>query len=147
MERPKVRKLVGIGCVAAVIGAAIALASPSTGSAPPEPTAPGTCVDFARDVDPKAVPVDSGYDPEKNLVYAHHAGRTYVLRPTDPICQTLSTARGFIEDAIGPSRENEDITCRELSDALARGRTDMAGRRFDRAAGQRYLDERCGSGG
>jgi hypothetical protein len=146
VERSKVRKLIGIGCAAAVIGAAFALAAPSIGSSPPEPAAPGTCVDFARDVDPKAVPVDSGYDPEKNLVYAHHAGRTYVLRPADPACQTLSSARGVIEDAIGSDRENEKISCRELSDAVAEGRTDMAGRRFDREAAQRYLAQRCGSG-
>ncbi|MGH2726884.1 MAG: hypothetical protein ACRDKS_07885 [Actinomycetota bacterium] len=147
MDRSKFRKLAGIGCAAAVIGAAFALAGPSIGSTPPDQTAPGTCVDLARDVDPQAVPVDSGYDPEKNVVYAHYAGRTYVLQPDDPTCRALAASRSVIEDAVRTDRENEAMSCREMGDAVAQGRTEVRGRAFDRAAAQRYLAERCANAG
>lgn len=146
MDRSRLRKLIGIGCVVAVIGAAVALAAPSIGSAPPDQAAPGTCVDFARDADPKKVPVDSGYDPEKDLVYAHHAGRAYVLRPDDPACRSLSGPRAVIDDSVQADRENEAVTCRDVADAVAEGRTEVRGRPFDRVAAQRYI-ERCGSAG
>jgi hypothetical protein len=147
VDRSRLRKLVGIGCVVAVIGAAVALAGPSIGSAPPDQAAPGTCVDFARDVDPKVVPVDSGYDPEKDLVYAHHAGRTYVLHPNDPACRALVGPRTIIDDAVQADRENEIVSCREVAASVSENRTEVRGRRFDRDAAQRYIDERCGSAG
>lgn len=147
MDRSRLRKLVTLGCFVAVVGAAIALAGPSIGSAPPGQDTPGTCVDFARDVDPKEVPVDSGYDPEKDLVYAHQAGRTYVLRPNDPACRSLSGPRTVIADAVQTGRENEIVTCRQVADAVSENRTEVRGRRFDRDAAQRYIDERCGSAG
>lgn len=147
MDRSRLRKLVGIGCVVAVMGAAIALAAPSIGIAPPDQTAAGTCIDFARDVDPKEVPVDSGYDPEKDLVYAHYAGRTYVLPPNDPACRSLSGPRAVIDDTVQADRENETVTCRNIAEAVAEGGTEVRGRQFDRAAAQRYVDERCGSAG
>ena len=147
MDRSRLRRLVGIGCVVAVVGAAVALAAPSIGSAPPDQDAPGTCVDFARDVDPKEVPVDSGYDPEKHLVYAHHAGRTYVLGPSDPACRSLSGPRAVIDDAVQADRENEVVTCREVASAVAEGDTEVRGRRFDQSAARRYMDERCGNAG
>ncbi len=147
MDRSRLRKLTGIGCAAAVIGAAFALAGPSIGSTPPDPTGPGTCADLARDVDPQKVPVDSGYDPEKNLVYAHHAGRTYVLQPDDPTCRALAASRSVIDDAVRTDRENEAITCREMSDAVQQGRTELRGRPFDRDAAQRYLAEKCAAAG
>lgn len=147
MDRSRLRKLVGIGCVVAVIGAAIALAAPSIGSAPPDQTGGRTCIDFAREVNPKEVPVDSGYDPEQDLVYAHYAGRTYVLPPNDPACRSLSGPRAVIDDAVQADRENEAVTCRDVAEAVAEGRTEVRGRPFDRAAAQRYVDDRCGSAG
>lgn len=143
MDRSRIRKLVATGCAVTIVGVALALAAPSIGSAPPAPLAPATCIEFARDVDPMAVPVDSGYDPEKNLVYAHHGGRTYVLRPADPICRALSGARSVIDDAVRTDRDNTAVTCREVSGAVAQGRSEMSGRRFDRDAARRYLTEAC----
>lgn len=147
MDRSKFRKLAGIGCAAAIVGAAFALAGPSIGSTPPDPATPGTCADLARDVDPQKVPVDSGYDPEKNLVYAHHSGRTYVLQPDDPECRALAASRSVIDDAVRTDRENEAMSCREMADAVAQGRAEMRGRTFDRDAAERYLAERCASEG
>jgi hypothetical protein len=147
VDRSRLRKLVGIGCVVAVIGAAVALAAPSIGDAPPAQDAPGTCLDFARDVNPKEVPVDSGYDPEKDLVYAHHAGRTYVLGPSDPACRSLSGPRAVIDDAVQTDRENEIVTCREIAASVSENRTEVRGRRFDQEAARRYMGERCGSAG
>ena len=147
MDRSRLRKFAGIGCVVAVVGAAIALAGPSIGDAPPDQDAPGTCTDFAQEVDPKKVPVDSGYDPEKDLVYAHHAGRTYVLGPSDPACRSLSGPRAVIDDALQTDRENEIVGCREVEAAVSENRTEVRGRRFDQDAARRYMDERCGTAG
>lgn len=131
----------------AVIGVALAFAAQAIGSSPPEPEGAGTCLEFAQDVDPKQVPVDSGYDPERDVVYAHHGGRTYVLRPSDPTCRALTSVRAVMDDAVATDRENETRSCREVSDALTAGRTQVRGRGFDREAAQRYLAERCGSAG
>ena len=147
MDRTRLRKFVGIGCVVAVVGVAVALAAPSIGSAPPDQDTPGTCFDFAGDVDPKKVPVDSGYDPEKDLVYAHHADRTYVLGPSDPACGSLSGPRAVIDDAVQADRENEIVTCGEVAAAVSEKRTEVRGRRFDQDAAKRYMDERCGRAG
>ncbi len=147
MDRSRLRKVVGIGCVVAVVGVAVALAAPSIGSTPPDQEAPGKCFDFAVDLDPKKVPVDSGYDPEKDLVYAHHAGRTYVLGPSDPACRSLSGPRAVIDDAVRTDRENEIVTCREIAAAVSENRKEVRGRRFDENAARRYLDERCGAAG
>ena len=147
MDRSKARTIVGILCVVALVGVAVALAAPSIGDAPADPAAPGSCFEFSRDVDPKQVPVDSGYDPDKDIVYAHAAGRTYVLRPGDPACRVLSGTRAVIEDAVGTSRENEAVACRQVADSLARGRTEARGRTIDREAARRFLEQRCGRAG
>ncbi|MEX2555938.1 MAG: hypothetical protein WEB06_09920 [Actinomycetota bacterium] len=144
MDRSKARKLVAAGCALAVVGVAIALASPSIGDAPPASDTPGSCVDFARDVNPKEVAVDSGYDPEKDLVYAHQGSRTYVLRPSDPACRTLSGPSDVIEDAVRTDQENVAVMCRQLSEAVADGRSEVGGRAFDREAASRYVEQRCG---
>ena len=147
MDRMRFRKLAGIGCAAAVAGAAFALAGPSIGSPPPDPTTPGTCADLARDVDPQKVPVDSVYDPERNLVYAYEGGRAYVLQPEDPTCKALAASRSVIDDAVRTDLENESMSCREVADAVVQGRNEVRGRAFDRDAAQRYLAERCASAG
>jgi hypothetical protein len=147
MQRPRLNKLAIVGCAVAVVVVALALAGPSIGSAPQEDGSTGTCADFARDVNPKEVEVESGYDAENEVVYAHTAGRTYRLVPQDPECQTLSGVRAVMDDAIATSRENDDVTCRAVSDAIAQNRTAVRGRGFDRAAAERFVAERCRTNG
>ena len=146
MERARIRKFAIGGAAVAVIGVALALAGPSIGSAPPDDGSIGTCADFARDVDPKEVPVDTGYDAENDVVFAHTAGRTYRLVPDDPTCRALTGVRAVMDDAVATGRENEAVTCRAVSDAIAQDRSAVHGRSFDRSAAQRYVTERCGAG-
>ena len=147
MNRSKIRKLSAVGGAVAVAGLALALAGPSIGSAPPDDGSPLSCVDFARDVDPKQVEVDSGYDAENGVVYAHTDGRTYVLRPSDLACRSFTGARAVMDDAVQTDRENEQVGCREVADSLREDRTEVRGRTFDRAAAERFLSERCASVG
>ena len=132
------------GSAVAVAGLALALAGQSIGSRPPDDGGPGTCVEFARDVDPETDEVDTGYDSEKNVVYAHEDDRTYVLRPSDPGCASLTNARRVMDDAVRTGRENEERGCREIARSLQEGRAKVRGRAFDRGAAGRYVAERCG---
>ena len=147
MDRSRIRKLSIVGGAVAVAGLALALAGPSIGSAPSDDGAPLSCIDFARDVDPKQVEVDSGYDAENDVVYAHTDGRTYVLRPSDPACRSLTGARAVMDDAVQTNRENEAVGCREVQESIRDGRTEVRGKTFDREAAERFLNERCGSVG
>lgn len=144
MDRSRFRKLFSAGGAVAVAGLALALAGQSIGSGPADDGSPGSCVEFARDVDPKTEEVDTGYDAEKDVVYAHADDRTYVLRPSDPGCAALTSARRVMDDAVATGRENEDRGCREIARSLQEGRTQVRGRPFDRAAAGRYVAERCG---
>jgi len=143
VDRARLRKLFAAGGAVAVAGIALAIAGPSIGSGPPGSGAPGTCLDFAREVDPKVDEVDTGYDPEKDIVYAHEGDRTYWLRPSDPACAAVSSTRAVMDDAVRTGRENEDRGCRDVARSLQEGRSTVRGRPFDRAAAGRYVAERC----
>ena len=132
------------GGAVAVAGLALALAGQSIGSGPSDGAGPRTCTEFARDVDPETDEVDTGYDSEKGIVYAHADDRTYILRPSDPGCSGLPDARRVMDDAVRTGRENEDRGCREIARSLQEGRTQVRGRPFDRGAAGRYVAERCG---
>ncbi|MGH2793982.1 MAG: hypothetical protein ACRDKG_06720 [Actinomycetota bacterium] len=147
MDRSRIRKLSAFGGAVAVAGLALALAGPSIGSAPPDDGSSLSCVDFARDVDPKQVEVDTGYDAENDVVYAHTDGRTYVLRPSDPACRSLTGVRAVMDDAVQTDRDNEVVGCRDVEDTIREGRTEVRGRTFDREAAERFVTERCGSDG
>lgn len=140
-------KVAVVGCAVAVVGVALALAGPSIGDAPPDDGSIGDCAGFASEVDPKDVPVDTVHDVENDVVYAHVAGRTYRLLPEDPRCRMLSGVRAVMEDAIATSRENDEITCRAVSEALAQNRTSVRDRAFDRSAAERFVAERCEAAG
>src|SRR6266542_1058136 len=108
------RALVGFAVLGiSVVIVAIVVAPRSRGSSLPPAPAPteGTCTDLAREVDPSKVPVDSGYDPEKNLVYAHVNGRTYVMGPEDPVCRSLTAARTVIDHTMEANTENMAAAC------------------------------------
>lgn len=127
---------------------AIIVAPRSRGSSLPAapPASPGTCADLARDVDPAEEPVDSGYDAEKNLVYAHHAGRTYVLTPEDPVCRSFPSVRNVIDHAMNVNKENTAVACAVMKDIVANKRSQFRGKRVDQAAANRFLARRCGGG-
>ena len=144
MDRSRFRKLFAAGGAVAVAGLALALAGQSIGSGPADDAGPGTCAEFARDVDPQTEEVDTGYDSEKDVVYAHADDRTYVLRPSDPGCSALSNSRRVMDDAVRTGRENEDRGCREIARSLQEERTQVRGRPFDRGAAGRYVADRCG---
>jgi hypothetical protein len=149
MRWKRIRLLVaiaGAGGAFALIG--VAVAPHSRSNIAPSSNANAntrTCVDLARDVDPKKVPVDSGYDPEQDLVTASFAGRTYVMRPNDQVCLALAGPRAIIEDALNASRENTSVACAQVSEALKEKRTKFRGRRFDEGGARRFLDRRCGT--
>jgi hypothetical protein len=134
--------VLGVGGAFALIGVAVAPHSRSV-NAPSPDSSTRTCVDLARDVDPKKAPVDSGYDPEQDLVSAYFAGRTYVMSPNDRVCLALAGPRAIIEDAMNTSKENTAVACAQVSKALKEKRTDFRGRRFDQAGARRFLDRRC----
>lgn len=136
--------LAGVALAFAIVGIAVAPHSTS-GEVAPNP-APGTCADLARDVDPSRSPVDSGYDPERDVVYAHHGGRTYVMRPNDPLCRALTRARAVIDDAMATARENTDAACKAMRDIVSSGRSEHRGRSVDRAAAERFISRRCAAG-
>ena len=124
---------------------AIIVAPRSRGaSVPPAPPAsPGTCADLARDVDPAKVPVDSGYDVERDLVYAHHAGRTYILKPDDAGCRAFASVRSVIDHALDADRENTAVACAAMRDIVGKKRTEFRGKAVNQAAAQRFLARRC----
>ena len=136
--------IVAAGGAFAMIGVAVAPQSRSNDAPAPSATT-RTCVDLARDVDPRKVPVDSGYDPEQDLVSASFAGRTYVMRPNDEICLALAGPRAIIQDAMNASRENTAVACAQVSEAVREKRTTFRGRRFDASGAQRFLERRCGA--
>ena len=125
---------------------AIIVAPRSRGASvpPAAPASPGTCADLAREVDPAKVPVDSGYDVEKDLVYAHHAGRTYVLKPDDPVCRSFASVRSVIDHTLAADRENTAVACAVMRDIAGNKRSEFRGKRVDQAAAQRFLARRCG---
>ena len=124
---------------------AIIVAPRSRGSSVPRevPASPGTCADLARDVDPAKVPVDSGYDVEKDLVYANHAGRTYVLKPNDPVCRSFGSVRALIDHTLAADKENRAVACDVMRDIVGKKRTEFRGRAVNQAAAQRFLARRC----
>jgi hypothetical protein len=133
---------VGVGGAFALIGVAVAPHSRSS-NAPASDASTGTCVDLARDVDPKKAPVDSGYDPEQDVVSAYFAGREYVMRPNDQVCLALAGPRAIIQDALNASKENTTVACGQVAQALKEKRTKFRGRPFDQAGARRFLDRRC----
>jgi hypothetical protein len=136
--------MAGVATAFALIG--IAVAPHSSGNLPsPELPLPGTCADLARDVDPAKVPVDTDYDPETDIVYAHHAGRTYALRSGDPACTALGPARALRAHALEAHRQNMEVACAGVSKNLASGRTQLRGRTFDRAAAEEFIARDCGA--
>jgi hypothetical protein len=125
---------------------AIIVAPRSSGS-PLPPAAPaslGTCADLAREADPAKVAIDSGYDAEKDLVYAHHAGRTYVLPPNDPVCRSFASVRSVIDHALEADRDNTAVACLVMRDIVANKRAQFRGRAVDQNAAQRFIARRCG---
>ncbi len=127
---------------------AIIVAPRSRGSSvPPEvPAPPGNCADLARDVDPAKVPVDSGYDVEKDLVYAHAGGRTYVLNPDDAACRAFPSVRDVIDHTLAADKENTGVACAVMRDIVKNKRTEFRGKRVDQNAAQRFLARRCAEG-
>ena len=124
---------------------AVIVAPRSRGSSipPAPPPPPGTCADLARDVDPATEGVDSGYDVEKDLVYAHHAGRTYVLDPSDAGCRALPRARSVIDHSLQADRENTAVACTVMRGLVAKGSKEFRGKGVDRNAAERFLARRC----
>lgn len=146
MEPKTRRTIIGIAGAVAAIAVAIVIAPASVGRAPaPQARGTGSCVELAADVDPKQVPVDSGYDPELDLVYAHANGRTYSMRPNDPRCRALASVRAVIDDAMTAHAENTQVACRVMADIVAERRTEVRGHRVNQAAAQRFLARRCGT--
>lgn len=143
MERKKIRALVGAGTVSAAIATAIALAPASLGRAPSSAPPTGTCTELAASVDPQDVPIDTGYDPERGLVFAHSGGRTFVMRPDDPVCRAITSVRALLDDTMQVHRQNSIEACRAMSEVLRRGDSEVRGRRVDRAAAQRFIDTSC----
>ena len=127
---------------------AIIVAPRSRGSSvpPAAPAAPGTCAELARDVDPAKEAVDSGYDAEKDLVYAHHEGRTYVLKPDDPGCRSFASVRSVIDHTLQADRENNAVACKVMRDIVGNKRTQFRGKAVDQNAAQRFLARRCAEG-
>ena len=142
----RTRALVGFAVLGiSVVIVAIVVAPRSRGSSLPPAPAPteGTCTDLAREVDPSKVPVDSGYDPEKNLVYAHVNGRTYVMGPEDPVCRSLTAARTVIDHTMEANTENMAVACNTMRGIVANKRTEFRGHAVDLAAAQRFISRRC----
>lgn len=127
---------------------AIIVAPRSRGSSlpPAAPTPPGTCADLAREADPAKDAIDSGYDTEKDLVYAHFEGRTYVLEPDDPACRSFASVRSVIDHALEADRENTAVACSVMRDLVSKRRTQFRDKAVDQNAAQRFLTRRCGSG-
>jgi len=143
MDRRFVRASIGLGTIAAAVGVAVALAPASLGRVPVDPVRNGTCTELAAVVDPKQVPVDTGYDPERNLVYAHHAGRTYAMSPDDPLCRALTGVKALIDDTMQAHRQNMITACDQMV-PVARGTlSELHGRQIDRSAAKRFLDDEC----
>ena len=138
--------LAGVGLSFVLIAIVLAPRSKGGPLAPSSPPPPGSCADLARDVDPSKVPVDSGYDPEKDVVYAHHAGRTYVMKPNDPVCRALNSARAVIDDTMNANRENVAVACKVMKDIVANRRTQFRGKAVNQDAAQRFIARRCGAG-
>jgi len=130
----------GVAITFALIGIAVA---PHSSGGEQAPGLDGTCVDLAKTVDPSKVPVDTGYDPETGIVYAYHAGRTYVLRPDDPSCDTLPAPKSLRTHALDAHRENMRVACDEIAKDIASGRSQAHGRAFDREAAKRFVAAGC----
>jgi hypothetical protein len=136
--------LAGVAVAFGLVG--IAVAPHSSGNLPsPEMPLPGTCADLARDVDPAKVPIDSGYDPETDIVYAHFEGRTYVLRSDDPSCSALAPARSVRAHAIEVHHQNMEVACASVRRELASGQTRYRGRPFNRQSAQEFIVRDCGA--
>jgi hypothetical protein len=136
--------LAALGVTFVLVAIIVAPRSRGASVPPVSPASPGTCADLARDVDPATTAVDSGYDVEKNLVYAHHAGRTYVLKPDDPVCRGLARSRDVIDHTLAVDRENTAVACAVMRDIVGKKRTQFRGRAVNQAAAQRFLARRCG---
>jgi hypothetical protein len=142
----RTRALVGFAVLGiSIVLVAIVVAPRSRGSSLPPAQAPseGTCTDLAREVDPAQVPVDSGYDPEKDLIYAHYNGRTYVMKPDDPVCRSFASTRALIDDTMNANKENVAVACNTMKDLVANKRTEFRGHAVDLAAAQRFITRRC----
>jgi hypothetical protein len=146
---PKVnrrRLLIGSTCVAmafALVGIVVAPRSKSQTVGPEQTGPPGTCVDLARTVDPGKVRVDSAYDPERDLVFAEYQGRTYAMRPTDPVCRQLKPARDVIDGMMSAHRDNMVVACKAMRGMVARNDKEYRGRRLNQEAARRFITERC----
>ena len=136
--------LAALGVSFVLIAIMIAPRSQGESLPPSTPASPGGCADLAREADPAKVAIDSGYDAEKHLVYAHHAGRTYVLEPDDPVCRSFGSVRSVIDHTLDANRENTAVACAVMRDIVANKRTEVRGKRVDQAAAQRFIARRCG---
>jgi hypothetical protein len=143
MDRRFVRAFLGLGSIAAAVGAAVALAPASLGRVPVEPVRNGTCTELAAVVDPKQVPVDTGYDPERNLIYAHQAGRTYAMSPDDPVCRALTGVKALIDDEMQAHRQNMTTACEQMVPVARGTQSELHGRQVDRTAAKRFFDDEC----
>jgi hypothetical protein len=141
MNRVKGAALLGgVAVTFALIGIAVA---PHSSGGEQAPGIDGACAEFAKEVDPLKVPVDTGYDPETDVVYAHHAGRTYVFRPNDPSCDALPVTRALRAHALEAHRQNMRAACEAVSKDVADGRSEAHGQAFDREAAKRFVASRC----
>ncbi len=136
--------LAALGVSFVLVAIIVAPRSPGSSLPPSPPASPGTCADLAREADPAKVAVDSGYDAEKDLVYAHVAGRTYVLKPDDPVCRSFGSVRSVIDHTLSVDRENKSVACAVARDLVAKKRTQFRGKAVDQGAAQRFIARRCG---
>jgi hypothetical protein len=143
------RFLIGLSGVAvafALVGIVIAPRSKSQTVDPQQASSPGTCMDLARTVDPGKDRVDSAYDPERDLVFAEYQGRTYAMRPNDPVCRRLKPARDVIDGMMSAHRENMTVACDAMRGLVARNDKEFRGRRVNQDAARRFITKRCESG-
>lgn len=147
MSAMSVRRRVFAGLLAVILAAAIALVPGWLGRVRASASAArGSCQDLAVQVDPKKVPVDTGYDVEADVVYVHWGDRTYAMRPGDQACRAFPAVRALIDDTMSSHRQNMEIACNEVSKAVAQGRKEFHGRAMDRAAAEHFLSRRCPKG-
>lgn len=141
------RLVIGLTSIAlafALIGIVVAPRSTSQTVHPAD--SPGTCVDLAREVDPGKVRVDSAYDPERDLVFAEYQGRTYAMRPNDPLCRELRPARAVIDGMMDAHRENMVVACKSMREIVARNEKKFRGRSVNHEAARRFVSRRCKPG-
>lgn len=135
--------LTGVAVAFALVGIVVAPRSKSETVEPQPDGSSGTCMDLARTVDPGKVRVDTAYDPELDLVFAEYQGRSYAMRPNDPVCRRLKPARDVIDGMMSAHRENMVVACKAMRGIVGRNEKEFRGRRVNQEAARRFITKRC----